>query len=294
MPPEQALGNWDQVDARTDLWAAGATLWNLLTNRLVHEANTINKLLLAAMTCPAAPIRTLRPDTPPWLAAVIDRALAFDAKDRWQTARDFRRALQTGPLAVAAITQQSVSWIESAPAASPAPIAVHPSPVIESVPVAPFVASEPLSPAITPPQLLSGFSHTASPVSSDREPPTLRRQRARATRVWVAVLMGAACAVGVVVAGVLWFGRGNTAPPISPLSSSSVAATSIASRDGESSADAAVESLAPSASVTTADRLPTTPPGKSPPAKTTEVRVPPRTTGATPAHSKTGDPLGKY
>src|SRR5262249_33727801 len=50
MPPEQALGNWNSVDGRTDLWAIGATAFTLLTGRLVHNAENVNKLLLAAMT----------------------------------------------------------------------------------------------------------------------------------------------------------------------------------------------------------------------------------------------------
>ena len=37
MAPEQALGRWQDVDARTDLWAVGATIFNLLTGQSVHE-----------------------------------------------------------------------------------------------------------------------------------------------------------------------------------------------------------------------------------------------------------------
>ncbi|MCU0691346.1 MAG: serine/threonine protein kinase, partial [Polyangiaceae bacterium] len=38
MPPEQAQGRWDQVDARSDLWALGAVAFHLLSGREVHEA----------------------------------------------------------------------------------------------------------------------------------------------------------------------------------------------------------------------------------------------------------------
>jgi serine/threonine-protein kinase len=41
MAPEQARGRWDEVDGATDLWAVGATLFTLLTGRLVHEAETL-------------------------------------------------------------------------------------------------------------------------------------------------------------------------------------------------------------------------------------------------------------
>ena len=87
MSPEHALGNWDQVDGRTDLYAVGATMFVLLTGQLVHEAASLNQLLLAAMTKPARPIASVRPDLPKDLAAVVDRALAFDREARWQDAR---------------------------------------------------------------------------------------------------------------------------------------------------------------------------------------------------------------
>src|SRR5262249_41528832 len=37
MAPEHARGRWDEVDARTDLWAVGATMFRLLAGRPVHE-----------------------------------------------------------------------------------------------------------------------------------------------------------------------------------------------------------------------------------------------------------------
>ena len=94
LPPEQALGHWDQVGPRTDLWAAGATLFTLLTGRLVHQADTLNKLLLEAMTKPAPPILTLRPDLPQRVAALIDGALAFEVDKRWADARAMQGALR--------------------------------------------------------------------------------------------------------------------------------------------------------------------------------------------------------
>jgi serine/threonine-protein kinase len=94
MPPEQALGNWDQVDGRTDLWAVGATMFNLLTGRIVHEADNVNKLLLAAMTKPARPVASVDPTVPPAVAAIVDRALAFERDHRWPDAATMREAVR--------------------------------------------------------------------------------------------------------------------------------------------------------------------------------------------------------
>src|SRR5258706_16287717 len=50
MPPEQARGKWEDVDAQSDVWAVGATMFTLLAGRYVHQAETMNELLLAAMS----------------------------------------------------------------------------------------------------------------------------------------------------------------------------------------------------------------------------------------------------
>jgi serine/threonine-protein kinase len=73
----------------------------LLTARFVHEADTANKLLLAAMTKPAPPIRSILPELSPALAEIVDRALAFEQSDRFQSAHEMQQALRAlghGPL----------------------------------------------------------------------------------------------------------------------------------------------------------------------------------------------------
>lgn len=106
MPPEQARGRWDDVDARSDLWAIGATLYMLLTNRgLRDESGTINEALLAAISAPVPPVADMAPELPSAVAAVLDRALAFDKNGRWSSAREMRDALAAA----------SGTWIDAPP-----------------------------------------------------------------------------------------------------------------------------------------------------------------------------------
>jgi serine/threonine-protein kinase len=93
MPPEQALGEWSKVDARSDLWAAGATLYTMLSGQLPHEDETVAKVLLRAMTKPVPSLATVAPKVPPALAALVDRALAREREDRFQSADEMRDAL---------------------------------------------------------------------------------------------------------------------------------------------------------------------------------------------------------
>jgi len=94
MSPEQARGRWESVDARSDLWAVGASMYSLLTGKMVHEADTVNEQLLAAMTTPAPAIATLLPGLPDRVASIIDRALAFEPEQRWQDARAMQASIR--------------------------------------------------------------------------------------------------------------------------------------------------------------------------------------------------------
>jgi serine/threonine-protein kinase len=100
MPPEQASGAQAQVDARSDLWALGATLFTLLSGRAVHAAGTHHTLLLAALTSAAPPLRTVAPHVPEELAAIVDRALAHAREDRWPDATSMADALRAARGAV--------------------------------------------------------------------------------------------------------------------------------------------------------------------------------------------------
>lgn len=155
MPPEQALGEWSRVDARSDIWAVGATMFNLLTGRTVHDADTMQKLLLAAMTKPAPPIRSIDPSIPADVAAIVDRALAFQQKQRFPDARSMQHAVRGARAAVAAAPVPSTRMPASAMPLSSTIAVSHPSgpsSVHQPVAVAQSMPGTRLSgPQLTPP-----------------------------------------------------------------------------------------------------------------------------------------------
>jgi eukaryotic-like serine/threonine-protein kinase len=94
MAPEQARGRNELVSGQTDLWGLGATMFTLLTGRLVHEAATGNEQLLAAMLRPAPSLETRMPHAPAQVIQIVDRALAFEMADRYPSAAAMRDAVQ--------------------------------------------------------------------------------------------------------------------------------------------------------------------------------------------------------
>ena len=108
MPPEQALGYVKEVDQQSDIWAVGAVMFTLLTGRTVHSGNTVNEMLIAAATKPVSATITLVPDLPPFLAHILDRALAFDKANRWNSAADMLDAIREATEATVVASQVSV------------------------------------------------------------------------------------------------------------------------------------------------------------------------------------------
>ncbi len=93
MAPEQALGRKDAIDARTDLWAVAATLFVALTDRDLRDGKSPQERFCAALL-PCAPVASLAPALPHALAAVLDRALAYEPEARFSSAYEMGDALR--------------------------------------------------------------------------------------------------------------------------------------------------------------------------------------------------------
>jgi serine/threonine protein kinase len=88
MSPEQARG--DQTDERTDIYSLAIVLYEILAGHVPFDADTTMSVLLKQMNEPPAPIPDLAPD----LQRVLDRGLAKQTADRYQSPKEFAAAFQ--------------------------------------------------------------------------------------------------------------------------------------------------------------------------------------------------------
>lgn len=92
MSPEQALGEPD-VDGRSDLYALGLMGFAMLTGRLPFTGGTPEALLASRLSSAPPRVREYAPDTPPSLAAAIERCLEPKVERRWKSAMGLHQAL---------------------------------------------------------------------------------------------------------------------------------------------------------------------------------------------------------
>ncbi len=86
MAPEQLEGK--EADARTDIFAFGAVLYEMATGQKAFSGKSQASLISSIMGSEPAPVSTIAPMTPPAFDRVVRTCLAKDADDRWQTAHD--------------------------------------------------------------------------------------------------------------------------------------------------------------------------------------------------------------
>jgi Tol biopolymer transport system component/predicted Ser/Thr protein kinase len=86
MAPEQLEGV--NADARTDIFAFGAVLYEMLTGKRAFEGKTRTSVIAAIVEREPPPMSQFQPMTPPALERLVRNCLAKDPDDRWQTAHD--------------------------------------------------------------------------------------------------------------------------------------------------------------------------------------------------------------
>ena len=105
MAPEQLEGR--EADARTDIFAYGAVLYEMLTGRKAFAGKSHASLISSIMSSQPPPVSALQTLSPAALDQLVTRCLAKDPDDRWQSARDVKGQLE---------------WIASLAPAAAAPI----------------------------------------------------------------------------------------------------------------------------------------------------------------------------
>jgi serine/threonine-protein kinase len=110
MSPEQAGGAWENIDARTDLWAVGATMYAALAGAAPHEKESLYDSLHAAVHLAAPKIASVVPGLRPAVAHVVDRALERDVEARWRDATAMRNAIHDAWLLVSGGTSMQKVW----------------------------------------------------------------------------------------------------------------------------------------------------------------------------------------
>ncbi|WP_437480150.1 protein kinase [Sorangium sp. So ce1014] len=278
MSPEQMSSPKD-VDARTDLWALGVLLYELIAGQTPFHAETMAEFYGRMLAAQPTPLRERRSDVPPELDAVILRCLAHDREQRWNDVAAFAGALAPHAPARARGYPERVSRVLDMPR-SPSSGAKD-APRARRVEVSPPpVSAEPAGPiALRPPNSVAETALTSSSPSSANSPfgVPLAKPRYRVPLLLAgAFVAGAALAV---IAGrgqegarspapigppAASFGAPNAAPaaPVEPQAPPSAVASHVAS------AKAQAEPTSPSPAATATLKATRPPLRAKPPAKT--------------------------
>lgn len=125
MSPEQVKA--EPVDARSDLYSVGVTLYEIATRKRPFDGDSDYSILNAHVLQAPVPPAQLNPGLPPGLSHAILRAMAKDPIERFQTAAEFRTALQncSERTAPEGLDPARLTIVETALAAALGPIARH-------------------------------------------------------------------------------------------------------------------------------------------------------------------------
>jgi serine/threonine-protein kinase len=206
MSPEQMMSAKD-VDARTDIWAIGTILYELLAGAPPFMADTLPALGVLIATSPPAPIRSLRPDVPPGVEAVAMCCLQKNREQRYPNVAALAQALAPFAPERSFVSIERASRILNVPG-GPASRFERTPPKSATMTATPApgqrTAMPELSPQSSGPVLPWRQTATASNFAGTHPGPGSRRKLLTAAGVAILVAIGS-------VSALLFFGR--EAPP---------------------------------------------------------------------------------
>jgi len=153
MSPEQVRG--EAVDPRSDLYAMGVSLYEMVTGQLPFRGNSNYSVMAAHLQDAPAPPISLSPNLPGGLNEIILMAMAKKPQDRFQSAEAFRNALKSVMPGVEVPVTRPAAQVASVPmaasTAAPSPQAFQPAPANPAVARSTQVADAGVQSHPTPP-----------------------------------------------------------------------------------------------------------------------------------------------
>ena len=158
MSPEQAMGLVDQLDGRADVFSVGAMIHALVTGQRINSGRTEQEALVMAATMPVPSVARIAPHLPLPMIALIDKALAWDRRNRFADAREMQAA-----------AREVLATIEGTPRATEAAEPVEePQRRTEAITAAPPAKRPVAAPAALP--SAPAPAATATPAVAEEDP----------------------------------------------------------------------------------------------------------------------------
>jgi serine/threonine protein kinase len=186
MSPEQGEGR--TVDARSDLYSLGATVYHLLAGRPPYSGPSAVAVVMAHIKEPLVPLAAARPDLPAGLCEIVDRLLAKDPGLRFESPQALLQAvddLESAMFSGSRSMPSPLAWPEGAESWTGAA-------TVGSLPL----PTRPLPGRGTNPRLRDATVHLKAAVDREREEHEAARRRGAATLAAALVALAVGFAVG--------------------------------------------------------------------------------------------------